>query len=97
MRQDPFLLNTRNRTLEKNGERIRLTQMEYAVLKLFMQNQGKALSRESILSTVWGNSGNVEVKIVDVNVRRLRIKLEEDPTKPAYISTVWGFGYKFGD
>ena len=93
----PFVLNTKNRTLEKNGERIRLTQMEYAVLKLFMQNQGKALSRESILSTVWGNSGNVEVKIVDVNVRRLRLKLEEDPTKPAYISTVWGFGYKFGD
>ena len=96
LRYGPLLMNLKSRTLEKKGVRIRLTQMEYAVMKLFMQNPGIALSRESILSSVWGKDGNVEVKIVDVNVRRLRLKLEEDPTNPMFISTVWGVGYKFG-
>ena len=96
LRYGPLVMNLKSRTLEKKGVRIRLSQMEYAVMKLFMQNPGIALSRESILSSVWGKDGNVEVKIVDVNVRRLRLKLEEDPTNPMFISTVWGVGYKFG-
>ncbi len=94
--QPPFLLNTRNRTLEKNGQRIKLTQVEYAIVKLFMDNPGKALSREDILDTVWGRDYFGELKIVDVNIRRLRIKLEDDPTNPVYINTVWGYGYKWG-
>lgn len=92
----PFKLNTRNRTLEKNGERIRLTQIEYSIMKLFMDNPGKALSREDILNDVWGRDYFGELKIVDVNIRRLRIKIEDDPTIPAYITTVWGYGYKWG-
>lgn len=92
----PFRLNTRNRTLEKNGERIRLTQVEYSIFKMFMDNPGKALSREDILNTVWGRDYFGELKIVDVNIRRLRIKIEDDPTSPTYITTVWGFGYKWG-
>ena len=72
IRQPPFLLNTRNRTLEKNGQRIKLTQVEYSVMKLFMDNPGKALSREEILDAVWGRDYFGEVKIVDVNIRRLR-------------------------
>ena len=91
-----FKLNTRNRTLEKNGERIRLTQVEYSIVKLFMDNPGKALSREEILSAVWGRNYVGELKIVDVNIRRLRIKVEDDPTSPSYITTVWGYGYKWG-
>jgi len=94
--QPPFLLNTRNRTLEKNGARVKLTQVEYAIIKLFMENPGKALSREEILDSVWGRDYFGELKIVDVNIRRLRIKIEDDPTKPTYITTVWGFGYKWG-
>ena len=94
--QPPFLLNTRNRTLEKNGVRIKLTQVEYSVIKLFMDNPGKALSREEILEAVWGRDYYGEVKIVDVNIRRLRIKVEDDPTSPTYITTVWGYGYKWG-
>ena len=94
--QPPFLLNTRNRTLEKNGQRIKLTQVEYAIIKLFMDNPGKALSREDILDTVWGRDYFGELKIVDVNIRRLRIKIEDDPTNPTYINTVWGYGYKWG-
>ena len=94
--QPPFLLNTRNRTLEKSGKRIKLTQVEYSIVKLFMDNPGKALSREEILDTVWGRDYFGEVKIVDVNIRRLRIKIEDDPTNPTFITTVWGFGYKWG-
>ena len=94
--QGPFLLNTRNRTLEKNGKRIKLTQVEYAIMKLFMQNPGRALSREDILTSVWGRDYDGELKIVDVNIRRLRIKIEDDTANPTYITTVWGFGYKWG-
>jgi len=92
----PFVMNTRNHTLEKSGVRIRLTQVEYSILKLFMMNAGRALSREEILSAVWGRDYEGELKIVDVNIRRLRIKIEDDTANPTYITTVWGFGYKWG-
>lgn len=94
--QGPFVLNTRNRTLEKDGQRIKLTQVEYAIMKLFMQNPGRALSREDILASVWGRDYDGELKIVDVNIRRLRIKIENDTANPTFITTVWGFGYKWG-
>ena len=94
--QGPFVLNTRNRTLEKEGKRIKLTQVEYAIVKLFMQNPGRALSREDILAAVWGRDYDGELKIVDVNIRRLRIKIEDDTANPTFITTVWGFGYKWG-
>lgn len=94
--QPPFQLNTRNRTLEKNGVRVKLTQVEYSIVKLFMDNAGKALSREEILDCVWGKDYFGELKIVDVNIRRLRIKIEDDATSPTYITTVWGYGYKWG-
>lgn len=94
--QGPFVMNMRNHTLEKSGSRIRLTQVEYSILKLFMQNPGRALSREEILSAVWGRDYEGELKIVDVNIRRLRIKIEDDTANPTYINTVWGYGYKWG-
>ena len=90
--QPPFLLNTRNRTLEKNGQRVKLTQVEYSIMKLFMDNPGKALSRDEILDTVWGRDSFGELKTVDVNIRRLRIKIEDDPTNPTYITTVGAMG-----
>ena len=94
--QGPFVMNTRNHTLEKNGQRVKLTQVEYAILKLFMQNPGRALSRENILSSVWGREYDGDLKVVDVNIRRLRIKIEDDAQNPKFITTVWGFGYKWG-
>ena len=94
--QGPFVMNTRNHTLEKMGNRIRLTQVAYAIVKLFMTNPGTALSREDILSAVWGTDSDADLKIVDVNIRRLRIKIEDDTANPTYITTVWGFGYKWG-
>ena len=92
----PFLMNTRNRTVDKNGQRIKLTQVEFNLLRLFMENPSRALSREEILTAVWEDEYFGEVKIVDVNIRRLRIKIEDNPQKPQYISTVWGYGYKWG-
>ena len=96
IRQPPFLLNVRNRTLEKNGQRVKLTQVEYAIMKFFMENPGKALSREEILDTVWGRDYFGELKIVDVNIRRLRLKIEDNVQTPTFITTVWGHGYKWG-
>ena len=95
IQQAPFVLNTRKRTLEKNGQRVKLTQVEYAIIKMFMENPGKALSREEILKFVWGENSLGELKIVDVNIRRLRVKIEDDPTNPIYITTIWGYGYKW--
>jgi len=95
LRQGPFLLNTRTRELERDGERVRLTQIEYALVLLFMQNPGQPLSREELLKRVWGESFDGDDKVVDVNIRRLRIKLEEDSTAPRYLHTVWGFGYRW--
>ena len=96
LRSDPFRLNTNNRTLEKNGERLKLTQVEYSIIKMFMENPGKALSREEILDMVWGRDYFGELKIVDVNIRRLRLKIEDNAQNPTYINTVWGYGYKWG-
>lgn len=91
----PFELNTRNRTLDKNGERIRLTQVEYTIMHYFMTNTDKAISREDMLRAVWKSDNVGELKIVDVNIRRLRIKIEDNPAFPTYIQTVWGYGYKW--
>ena len=89
-------MNTQNHTLDKNGNRVRLTQVEYNIMKMFMMNPGRVLSREDILTEVWGKEYEGELKIVDVNIRRLRIKIEDDTTNPTYINTVWGYGYKWG-
>jgi len=96
IRQPPFLLNVRNRTLEKNGQRVKVTQVEYSIVKFFMENPGKALSREEILDAVWGKDYFGELKIVDVNIRRLRTKIEDDAQNPTFVTTVWGYGYKWG-
>ncbi len=93
--QPPFFLSAENRSVEKDGVRLKLTQLEYQIMKLFMENPGKALSREEILDAVWGRGYFGELKIVDVNIRRLRIKIEDDAQDPRYIATVWGFGYKW--
>ena len=93
--QGPFRLNTRTRVLEKDGERIKLTQIEYSLMLLFMQNKGKALARDELLSQVWGKDYDGDDKVVDVNIRRLRIKLECDSAQPEYLRTVWGYGYQW--
>lgn len=93
----PFRLNVKSRTVTKNGEILDLTQVEHHILEFFIKNRGTALDRKSILQHIWGDGYFGDEKIVDVNVRRLRMKIEEDPSNPLYIRTIWGFGYKWGD
>jgi len=95
LRSGPFVLNIKNRTLTKNGERVRITNVEFTLMKMFIENPDKAMSREEILATVWGKEYYGELKVVDVNIRQLRIKIEDEATNPTYITTVWGFGYKW--
>lgn len=90
-----FVLNLRNRTLQKGGMPLDLTQVEFQIMEYFFTNPGKALARGDILDRVWGEDYFGEEKIVDVNVRRLRMKLEGDPSEPRHIVTVWGMGYKW--
>lgn len=90
-----FVLNLRNRTLRKNGKLVDLTQVEFQLMEYFLSNPGAALDRTDILNHVWGDAYVGELKIVDVNVRRLRMKIEDEPSAPQYIVTVWGLGYKW--
>ncbi|MBR6735543.1 MAG: response regulator transcription factor [Oscillospiraceae bacterium] len=90
-----FVLDIRSRTLTKNGQPVELTQVEFQIMELFMKNAGAALERTQILSAVWGDDYTGDLKIVDVNIRRLRIKIEDDPSNPVHVATVWGFGYKW--
>ncbi len=91
----PFELNLRNRTLFKNGAQIELTQVEFQIIEFFFSNPGKALSRTDILKHVWGESYYGDEKVVDVNMRRLRMKIEDEPSLPKHLVTVWGMGYKW--
>lgn len=92
---DEFELNLRNRTLSKNGEFIELTQVEFQIVEYFFKNPNAALSRTDILKTVWGANYFGDEKIVDVNIRRLRIKIEDNPSNPTRLVTIWGLGYKW--
>jgi len=92
---DEFMLDLRSRTLTKRGINIDLTQVEFQLMEFFFSNLNAALSRTEILERVWGNNYIGEEKIVDVNMRRLRMKLEENASKPRYLTTVWGCGYKW--
>ena len=91
----PFCLNVRNHTLEKDGQRISLTQVEFAIMRHFLSHPETAMTREDLLREVWGEDYYGDVKIVDVNIRRLRMKVEDDTAEPRYITTVRGVGYKW--
>ena len=90
-----FVLNLRNRALKKKGRMIELTQVEFQIMEYFFSNPGVALDRTNILTHVWGEAYYGEEKIVDVNIRRLRMKIEDEPSNPKHIVTVWGLGYKW--
>ena len=90
-----FTLNLRRRTLFKNGKNIELTQVEFQMIEYFFNNPDTALDRTDILNKVWGTNYFGEEKIVDVNIRRLRMKVEDDPSVPKHLVTVWGMGYKW--
>ena len=91
----PFVLDEKSRMLYKNGTAIDLTQVEFQIMELFFRNPGTALVREKILEGVWGKNYFGDVKIVDVNIRRLRMKIEDEPSSPQHILTVWWYGYRW--
>ena len=91
----PFVLDEKSRALYKAGQPIALTQVEFQIMELFFRNPGTALVREKILEGVWGENYYGDVKIVDVNIRRLRMKIEDEPSNPQHILTVWGYGYRW--
>ena len=95
LKSGPFTLSLLSRTLTKNGKIIDLTQVEFQLMELFMSNSETALERKQILVRIWGESYNGDDKIVDVNIRRLRMKIEDEPSNPAHLQTVWGYGYKW--
>lgn len=90
-----FALNLRNRSFLKSGKLVELTQVEFQIMEYFFSNPGVALSRGDILKHVWGAGYVGEEKIVDVNIRRLRMKVEDEPSNPRHIVTVWGLGYRW--
>ena len=90
-----FRLNLRSRELSRGGQRIELTQVEFMIMKVFLENPGTAISREDLLHKVWGESYQGDLKVVDVNIRRLRLKVEPNAGQPRHILTVWGYGYKW--
>ena len=85
----------RSRTLSKNGKNIELTQVEFQLMEYFFANPDVALDRSSILKYVWGDLYYGDDKVVDVNIRRLRMKVEDEPSRPLHLTTIWGLGYKW--
>lgn len=90
-----FTLNLRRHTLLKNDKNIELTQVEFQIIEYFFTNPDTAIERTDILNRVWGANYYGEEKIVDVNIRRLRMKIEDEPGNPKHLVTVWGMGYKW--
>jgi len=95
IKSGPFMLNLKSRNILKDNEPVDLTQVEYQIMEYFFKNQNTALDRISILNHIWGESYYGDDKIVDVNIRRIRMKIEEEPSNPRYILTIWGYGYKW--
>jgi two-component system, OmpR family, alkaline phosphatase synthesis response regulator PhoP len=97
LRFDDLVLDASKRKVILDGETIELTSKEYDLLLLFFSNPGKAYSREELLNTVWGYSYEGYSHTVNSHINRLRSKIEDDPSDPHYIRTVWGVGYRFAD
>ena len=88
LKSGPFILDIKSRTVTKNGLLIDLTQVEYQIIEYFMNNKNTALDRSSILTHIWGENYYGDDKIVDVNIRRIRMKIEDEPSSPKYILTI---------
>lgn len=93
----PFFVDSKSRSIYKNGVPLELTQVEYHILEYFIRHRGSAIDRQTLISKIWGDSYYGDDKIIDVNIRRLRMKIEDNPSDPLYIRTVWGYGYIWGE
>lgn len=93
----PFFVDSKSRTIYKNGAPLELTQVEYHIMEYFIRHKGSAIDRQTLISKIWGDGYYGDDKIIDVNIRRLRMKIEDNPSDPLYIRTVWGYGYIWGE
>lgn len=91
----PFLIDVYSQKIFKNKIEIDVTPKEYLLMKIFLENPNKAFSRDELLDILWGKDYFGDAKIIDVNIRRLRAKIEDSPSKPYYIETIWGIGYRW--
>ena len=91
----PFTLDIYSKTFFKGEKEIDVTPTEFTILEYFIKNKGKAMTRDEIMRETWGDNYSNDTKIVDVNIRRIRSKIEENPAKPEFIETVWGTGYRW--
>jgi len=90
-----FIIDLYAQKLLKNDIELDVTPKEYMLMKLFIENPNKAFTRDELLNMVWGYNFFGDPKIIDVNIRRLRYKIEKDASNPRYIETVWGLGYRW--
>lgn len=97
MTYGPFTLDSYSKKFSKNGQVIDLTPTELALVKIFIENEDKAFTREELMDMAWGNENKADTKIIDVNIRRIRAKIEDKPAQPQYLHTVWGIGYRWGN
>lgn len=91
----PFVINLYSQKITKDGIEIELTPKEYLIMKTFIENPNKAFSRDELLNNIWGCNYFGDPKIIDVNIRRLRAKIEENSSDPKFIETIWGIGYRW--
>ncbi|SDL00839.1 response regulator transcription factor [Natronincola ferrireducens] len=90
----PLKLDLERQRFYKENKEIELTPTEFAIMKILIGNPDKAFSRDEILNKVWGKTYFGDMKTVDVHIRRIREKIEDNPSAPQWIETVWGFGYR---
>lgn len=91
----PFVIDLYSQKVTKNNIEIDVTPKEYLLMKNFLENPNKAFTRDELLDLVWGENYFGDAKIIDVNIRRLRAKIEDKPSSPDYVETVWGIGYRW--
>jgi DNA-binding response OmpR family regulator len=91
----PFSLDLISKQFKRNGEGIELTPTEFSLIQFFLEKENTPLSRDLLLDHVWGKEYMGDPKIVDVNIRRLRQKIENNPSEPEFLQTVWGHGYRW--
>jgi len=91
----PFRVDLKSRRIMKGDEQLNITQVEYHIIEYFIRHKGSTVERRTLLNKIWGEGYYGDDKIVDVNIRRIRMKIEDDPSDPRYIQTVYGFGYKW--
>lgn len=95
LKRGPFIVDLYSQKILKNNDEIDVTPKEYMLMKIFLENPNKAFTRDELLNLVWGYNYFGDPKIIDVNIRRLRAKIEDDPSAPKFIETIWGKGYRW--